>query len=163
MNNMIQIVEAKQKIKEGSMDEVFMEQNEDLLNVKTHLEEGNPLSISDEPKVQEMVGVQKRKSKKSSNCYICGKDCLNHENMKRHIDDVYLNKKDHKCSECDKGFSQKKNLIRHLKNKSCSIYKHLLCELCGKSFGKKITLYRHIRFIHEGLKHSQASMRAIHT
>ena len=68
MNNMIQIVEAKQEIKEGSMDEVFMEQNEDLLNVKTHSEEGNPLPISDEPKVQEMVGVQKSKSQKRHKC-----------------------------------------------------------------------------------------------
>ena len=71
MNNMIQIVEAKQEIKEGSMDEVFMEQNEDLLNVKTHSEEDHPLPISDEPKVQEMVGVQKRKSKKSFKCDLC--------------------------------------------------------------------------------------------
>ena len=198
-------IEAKQEIKEESMDEDFLEQNS---------EEDNPLPISDEPKVQEMVGVQKRKSKKSCNCDICdkdfisnyilkrhidgvhlkkkdhkcfacgkgfsqkvclnwhlknkccskykskkscncdicGKDFLNHENMKRHIDGVHLNKKDHKCSECGKGFSQKKDLNWHLKNKSCSIHKHLLCELCGKSFGQKITLYRHIRFIHEGLK-----------
>ena len=108
-----------------------------------------------------MVGVQKRKSKKSCNCDICGKDFLNHENMKRHIDGVHLNKKDHKCSKCGKGFSQKKDLNLHLKKNNCSINKHLLCELCGKSFGKKITLYRHIRFIHEGLKQSQAQMRAI--
>ena len=154
-------VEAKQENKKEPMDDVFMEQNKDLLNVKTHSEEDDPLPISDEPKVQEMVGVQKRKSKKSCHCDICGKDFLNHENMKRHIDGVHLNKKDHKCSKCGKGFSQKKDLNRHLKNKICSIYKHLLCELCGKSFGKKITLYRHIRFIHEGLKHSQAYMRAI--
>ena len=152
MNNMIQIVEAKQEIKEGSMDEVFMEQNEDLLNVKTHSEEDDPLPISDEPKVKEMVGVQKRKSKKSCNCEICDKDFISNYILKRHIDGVHLKKKDHKCSECGKGFSQKKDLDWHLKNKSCSIYKHFLCEFCGKSIGQKITLYRHIRFIHEGLK-----------
>ena len=54
-------VEAKQENKKEPMDDVFMEQNKDLLNVKTHSE-----SISDEPKVQEMVGVQKRKSKKAA-------------------------------------------------------------------------------------------------
>ena len=55
-------VEAKQENKKEPMDDVFMEQNKDLLNVKTHSEEDDPLPISDEPKVQEMVGVQKRKS-----------------------------------------------------------------------------------------------------
>ena len=145
-------VEAKQEIKEEPMDEVFMEQNEDLVNIKTHSVEDDPLPISDEPKVQEMVGVQKRKSKKSCNCEICDKDFDSNYILKRHIDGVHLKKKDHKCSECGKGFSQMKDLDWHLKNKSCSIYKHLLCELCGKSFGQKITLYRHIRLIHEGLK-----------
>ena len=145
-------VEAKQENKKEPMDDVFMEQNKDLLNVKTHSEEDDPLPISDEPKVKEMVGVQKRKSKKSCNCEICDKDFISNYILKRHIDGVHLKKKDHKCSECGKGFSQKKDLDWHLKNKSCSIYKHFLCEFCGKSIGQKITLYRHIRFIHEGLK-----------
>jgi len=35
-------VEAKQEIKEEPMDEVFMEQNEDLVNIKTH-------SVKDDP------------------------------------------------------------------------------------------------------------------
>ena len=151
MNNMIQIVEAKQKIKEGSMDEVFMEQNEDLLNVKTHSEEDDPLPISDEPKVQEMVGVQKRKSKKSCNCEICDKDFISNYILKRHIDGVHLKKQDHQCSECGKSFSQKGNLNWHLNTKSCSIYKSKKscnCDICGKDFISNYILKRHIDGVH---------------
>ena len=81
-------VEAKQENKKEPMDDVFMEQNEDLVNVKTHSEEDDPLPISYEPKVQEMVGVKKRKSKKSCNCEICDKDFDSNYILKKHIDGV---------------------------------------------------------------------------
>ena len=61
-------LEAEKEIKERPKDEVFMERNEDLVNVRTHSEEDNPLPIGDETKVQALVGVQKRKSEKRHKC-----------------------------------------------------------------------------------------------
>ena len=128
MNNMIQIVEAKQEIKEGSMDEVFMEQNEDLLNVKTHLEEGNPLPISDEPKVQEMVGVQKRKSEKRHKCEICWAVFRYKSTLRQHI---------------------KPCIKRHEKRKSQNMTNSSKCEYCLKVFSNTIKLHSHIWKVHQ--------------
>ena len=153
MNNMIQIVEAKQKIKEGSMDEVFMEQNEDLLNVKTHSEEGNPLPISVEPKVQEMVGVQKRKSEKRHKCAECDKAFFRKYNLDQHIKCAHQNVRDLKCETCSAVFGYKialsQHMKEHVKKKPQNMAISRRCEYCLKVFPNTIKLHSHIWKVHQ--------------
>ena len=135
-------VEAKQEIKEEPMDEVFMEQNEDLVNIKTHSVEDDPLPISDEPKVQEMVGVQKRKSEKSFKCalYQITSLCFTTEkNLSRHIKEVHKGIRNYKCNFCDKAYYRKWDLNQHIK--SCQIY--YKCETCLQTFCHKNALIQH--------------------
>ena len=56
-------------------------------------------------------------------------------------------KKPYKCSECDKAFSDNRNLIRHIRTHNREkIYK---CNECDKAFSDHRNLIRHIR-IHAG-------------
>ena len=134
-------IEAKQD-NEEPMDEVFMEQNEDLVNIKTHSVEDNPLPISDEPKVQEMVGVQKRKSEKNFKCDFCQITSLGfttEKNLSRHIEEVHEGIRNYKCNLCDKAFYRKWDLNQHIK--SCQIY--YICETCSQTFCYKNALIQH--------------------
>ena len=105
-------------------------------------------------------------------------------NLKKHILAVHRNyhnsKKDYRCDSCDKTFSTKANLMKHIKviHQSaqfnchlCSkvfIYKHLLikhisavhynirdykCESCDTGFKNRSNLQRHISTVHENIKH----------
>ena len=109
--------EAEKEIKERPKDEVFMEGNEeDLVNVRTHSEEDNPLPIGDETKVQALVCVQKRKSEKIFKCVKC-EICLK---VFTHNGALFNNKKRHKvnsskCEYCLKVFRNTLKLHRHIK------------------------------------------------
>jgi uncharacterized C2H2 Zn-finger protein len=49
----------------------------------------------------------------------------------------------HICSKCDKTFTSKQNLNRHINNKyGCS--KDLSCKRCGQIFNNRYILYKHM-------------------
>ena len=53
--------------------------------------------------------------KNSNTCNICGKSFVCQSKLKRHVDGVQDCKKDHKCVECNKAFTQKSVLNVHIK------------------------------------------------
>ncbi|MEW8548262.1 MAG: C2H2-type zinc finger protein [Candidatus Thiodiazotropha sp.] len=55
---------------------------------------------------------------------------------------VTEHKQAYKCHKCQAGFTLAKNLIRHLKNDTCT-KKRYICENCGKTYEKKAFLNRH--------------------
>ena len=59
--------------------------------------------------------------------------------------------KDHKCESCDKSFSQRGDLKKHIHTVHKG-HKDHKCESCGKSFSDAGQLKRHIQLIHEGLR-----------
>ena len=143
-------IEAKQEIKEEPIDDVFMEQNEDLMNVKTHSEEDNPLPISDEPKVQEMVGVQKRNYK----CNVCDKAFYKELYLNRHTKYCQI----FKCEICSEILYLKSALTQHKKkHESNERHKKLnqrrfnpsKCEYCLKVFQNTFKLHGHIWKVHQ--------------
>ena len=72
-------------------------------------------------------------------CYDCGKEFTNVEKAENHM--LETNCKPNKCNKCEKVFSQRSNLLLHIRdvhegNKS-------VCNKCGKKFKQKRNLTRH--------------------
>ena len=59
--------------------------------------------------------------------------------------------KDHKCELCDKYFSEKGNLDKHMKTVHEGIKDHK-CKICDKSFSEKASLNKHMKSVHEESK-----------
>lgn len=57
----------------------------------------------------------------------------------------------HKCQECNKGFSTKSGLNRHYTSVHTNI-KNFQCKLCGLKYTAKTTLSRHVKSVHEQIK-----------
>eukprot|EP01083_Nonionella_stella_P056091 147887_1 len=55
---------------------------------------------------------------------------------------IVQNSANYKCSECDKTFKHRTNLIIHRKIHSSSAY---VCEFCSKKFARKTNLKQHLR------------------
>ncbi len=122
----------------------------------------------------------KTKKKKESTsvltCHICNKKCLSERSLKRHGYDnhgkfncpecgevfssrIKFNRhkmKTHRnstfpCSQCEKSFSEKSDLIRHVKTIHQRI-QDFICSLCGKRFNQIGNLRRHISTVHDLVK-----------
>ena len=61
-----------------------------------------------------------------------------------------LTNKTEKCKECDREFSSKDHLKRHVQ----SVHEGVLfkCDLCPKTCTRKDKLYRHVQSVHKGVR-----------
>ncbi|KAJ8928662.1 hypothetical protein NQ314_018756 [Rhamnusium bicolor] len=73
-------------------------------------------------------------------CFMCGKTVMN---LNQHVKSVHGNPDEVKCSQCDKTFSCKKHLNRHMLVHS-NDFKHK-CIHCGKGFKTPFSLRVHKR------------------
>jgi len=82
-------------------------------------------------------------------CDNCGKSFSNSSSLKKHVLYDHENqKKPHECPECQKCFTSKTDLARHVERHSAEpAYQ---CELCTKKFSTKNDMNRHRKVVHEG-------------
>ena len=76
------------------------------------------------------------------------KDCTKQSNVTSHIETKH-EVATHVCSQCDKQFSTKIILRRHIK----SLHKKYACNQCDRQFTRQDTLTTHIQSKHEGVKY----------
>ncbi|XP_046408702.1 zinc finger protein 182-like isoform X1 [Ischnura elegans] len=81
-------------------------------------------------------------AKKSYSCSECEKVFSEKSILVRHIR-THTKKKLYSCSECEKSFSQKSYLVRHIRTHTKE--KRYSCNECDKAFSHKNTLVGHIR------------------
>ncbi|CAG9856166.1 unnamed protein product [Phyllotreta striolata] len=83
---------------------------------------------------------QEHNEEKYKICTLCGKSIVS---LSQHLKGVHGNPDSFKCSKCDKSFSCKKHLQRHMLVHSDS-YNHV-CTTCGKGFKTSFSMRVHMR------------------
>ncbi|XP_046408768.1 zinc finger protein 62-like [Ischnura elegans] len=81
-------------------------------------------------------------AKKPYACSECDESFTQRSNLVCHIR-THTKEKPYTCDECEKSFSRKSNLVRHMRTHTKE--KNYLCNECDKSFSYKSQLVRHIR------------------
>ncbi|XP_019895036.1 zinc finger protein OZF isoform X2 [Musca domestica] len=76
-------------------------------------------------------------------CQICGKSFSKHASLSAHLTMVHRRVRKHKCSECDKIFGKKSNLINHMRTHSGE--KPFECPTCYWKFAQSSSLRRHMK------------------
>ena len=80
-------------------------------------------------------------------CTFCKKELRKHS-MKRHVDAVHLNVKNHKCTQCDKSFASTKELNSHIKKIHAVFRETFSCDICGAALMSKVGLSSHKNHVH---------------
>ena len=68
-------------------------------------------------------------------------------NLKRQIEFIHEHEK-YTCTECDKQFSNKYNLTRHIQSIHKQVKYKYTCADCNKQFSEKFNLKQHIQSVH---------------
>ena len=83
----------------------------------------------------------------SFTCSQCNKSFSSKQNLEKHLDSVHLKLKPFNCNQCDKSFPSKQNLDRHTDTVHLKI-KAFECTKCNESFSLKHHLKSHVHAIH---------------
>lgn len=81
------------------------------------------------------------------NCAIC-KKVVQSTSLKKHMSTIHDQRRDFKCSYCDKRFAQSYTLKEHVAAKHTFEHGHK-CSLCDKTFAHKTNCGRHLRTVHK--------------
>nr|XP_057938329.1 oocyte zinc finger protein XlCOF8.4-like [Doryrhamphus excisus] len=90
----------------------------------------------------------KKKTAKHFNCSLCQKGFSRRSNLTRHMT-THTGEKPFGCSDCGKRFTLKANMQSHMRTHTGE--KPFSCSDCGKGFTQKTTMQRHMR-THTGKK-----------
>ncbi len=108
----------------------------------------------------EKLGLQEgnRNTHKESNplsckCTLCEKSFSDKEYLFKHLYEAHVKQKAFSCTLCDKSFVTKLSLTSHVATVHENKPKPFSCALCAKSFSEKGTLKFHINTVHHKLKH----------
>ena len=91
---------------------------------------------------------------KDIKCETCDKTFSSKCNLKRHIKSVHEGVRDHKCEQCEKSFYYSHHLNTHIKAVHEGLKNHK-CDTCDKVFAYKSRLRTHIETIHGGIKNTK--------
>ena len=90
---------------------------------------------------------------KAFKCEHCHKNISTKDNMRKHIDSVHKKLRKHKCSFCEKAFTDPTPLKQHLeRHKADPSVRPFKCHLCAKAFMLEVHLKGHILVVHESEK-----------
>ena len=85
-------------------------------------------------------------AKETVKCEQCEKCFSSKGNLKKHVDNIH-EKVNHKCTTCGKNFTSKSSLSTHVN--SIHLKKTAVkCDQCHKTFGRKSVLKIHILDVH---------------
>ena len=96
---------------------------------------------------------KQKKAPKKLSCDICGKNCVNKFKLDLHVNSVHLNKKPHKCSQCEFATAIKSNLTKHVRLKHEG-KKPVKCNICHQDFAEESSLKHHIARVHDKVVHT---------
>ena len=103
-----------------------------------------------------------KKSNYPKQCKHCEETCPDHKSFRIHVRTVHPEVRDYKCTDCEKAFRVKENLVLHFKHVHLGVkyaerpkkpYKpkpRKQCPKCDKSFQNNNLLKDHIDVVHEG-------------
>ena len=105
--------------------------------------------IIDKLLIDILNGLEISEKEKSTYCEICDRVFSNKSSLKRHVDNVHRQIK-FKCDKCNENFSLKENLKKHIVTTHKG--KKYKCIICSKIFSRSEHLKRHNDNIHIGSK-----------
>ncbi|XP_044738885.1 zinc finger protein OZF-like [Chrysoperla carnea] len=93
-------------------------------------------------------------TRNSLKCESCGEQFQSHVDFRKHLK-IHRKVHSHACKTCNREFSQKRNLNRHIKQKHPSEYltrlkqtvelkNHFECKICHKIYTRRGSLYKHM-------------------
>ena len=80
-------------------------------------------------------------------CKMCGQSFYSELEIEKHLQKRNCSKDDaikHYCQFCEKSYTEKHNLTKHIKNKH-TVNENVTCSKCGKTFQQKSSLTRHTK------------------
>lgn len=86
-------------------------------------------------------------------CHLCPAKFKWANTLKQHIQEIHDGLENFQCSFCEKRFSRKGQLNRHIRIHGMDSSKRVLCNLCGKGFWYDTNLQRHLATVHQ--KHKE--------
>ena len=91
-------------------------------------------------------------------CSTCEKMFSTKGNLTKHVDSVHIKMKPYSCKICDYACSVKADMLKHVESvHECK--KPHVCTTCGKMFSRKGNLNVHIDYVHERIKPYKCKIR----
>ena len=124
-----------------------------MCNLKRHLRKEHKIDVAIDSIEPAMKRNNKQKQAKNPvavqphKCDICEKSFTQKASLNRHIKSVHENSKPHKCDICELSFSEKGTLKRHIQSVHLNSKPHK-CDICEQSFTQKGHLKKHIQSVH---------------
>ena len=128
-------------------DNILLE--EKLQNKINGLEQALKESLSENQMLKEILysrNIMKDHNKRDFKCEECGKTYTDKITLDDHTNKEHF-KFAYTCQKCNEGFTQKQNLMTH-KSNHCERQEHCVCTTCSQSFQNRDQLTSHMKREH---------------
>ncbi|XP_063441644.1 zinc finger protein 773-like [Mytilus trossulus] len=115
--------------------------HENLLNIPSYTNAFKEGNTDNDSKSKNKTKAFKPKDRVV--CKLCGKSFGRPSELRRHSV-IHTGERNHKCEECEKVFTQRYHLIRHVKNVHKKELENLVCGICNDTFNSEYLLKRHV-------------------